>query len=438
VRFAFCALVLGATAAPCASAETLRSLAERHDLTIGVMGLDPTWNTPAQRALVAAEFNAVTAGAYWTRVRPARDQFDWSATDAFVAWAQDEQLAVHLHPLLYPADDKNPAWVLASDPSDAREMLAEHIAAAMGRYRGVARVWDVVNEAVAPTGAGGYRDSWWLRAMGPAYIVEAFRLARAHDPSAILVYNDHDIELSSAYHAGKWNTVKQILTTLHSEGLVDGMGWELHTNPDEVLGNQFVLGERMAWVEQLGLKNFVTELDVEIGPGDEALELQRQAYQRIASTWLAHHGGGWFQTWGVYDRHTWLGSDKRPLLFDESYAPKPAYFGVAAALEAATSADFTGDGVVDGADFLEWQRGVGTYDSTDLLSWRRQIARLQPPVGGLSGLHVPEPGAPALAAAATLAAVSFRALPTAHRRRRVGRSPRALPPVSPPAPRRPV
>lgn len=381
------------------AADTLRAIAERKDLKVGVMAVDATWNTPQQKSLVASEFNVVTVGTYWNRTHPARDVYDWSLTDSVVQWAEGEELGIHLHPLLYPSNDHTPAWVQASPHAEALAILEEHITAAMDRYRGVVNVWDVVNEAVSPS--GGYRDCWWLQALGPNYVVEAFRLARQHDSNAVLVYNDHDVELNNSYQNGKWNQVKTILQTLAAEDLVDGMGWQLHTAPGEVLGAQFALAERMQWVESLGLKNFVTELDMEIGGDELALQQQGAAYHKVAEVWLDHHGGGWFETWGVYDKHTWLGAAKRPLLFDEQYHRKPAYDGVLNALLEDTHADFNQDGDVDGADLLDWQRGLGDagYDSSDLLSWQRQFAANNSEVNPLIlggeqiTLAIPEPGA---------------------------------------------
>jgi endo-1,4-beta-xylanase len=385
-------LFLTVAAGQARAEETLRTLAERRDLKIGVMALDATWNTPAQKKLVESEFNAITVGSYWVRTHPARDAYDWSLTDAVVAWADGAGLGVHLHPLLYPADEHNPEWVKDADPADAPAILENHIAAAMERYRGVVDVWDVVNEAISPAPAGGYRGCWWLDALGPDYVVQAFRLARKYDPDAVLLYNEHAVERANEYQSGRWAAVQQLLTKLDEEGLVDGFGWQLHTTPGEVLGDDFALAERMQWVADRGLKNFVTELDMAIGPGDAELVRQGEAYRNIAQIWLKHNNGGWFQTWGVYDKYSWLGRDKRPLLFDETYAPKPAYHGVREALERATSADFDADGDVDGADFLRWQQGLGgERDRSDLELWKDQIDPNATEPNTPTGRFVPEP-----------------------------------------------
>jgi hypothetical protein len=76
--FAAASMVLLVTP-PATAADTLRSVAERKDLKIGVMALDNTWNTPQQKALVASEFNVVTVGTYWKRTHPSPEVYDWAA-----------------------------------------------------------------------------------------------------------------------------------------------------------------------------------------------------------------------------------------------------------------------------------------------------------------------------------------------------------------------
>jgi hypothetical protein len=82
-------------------------------------------------------------------------------------------------------------------------------------------------------------------------------------------------------------------------------------------------------------------------------------------------------------------------------------------------ADFDGDGDVDGADFLTWQRGLGTaggqsqgnangdsiIDGADLDIWRDQFG---PALGTVATAAIPEPTTGVLAAAALLAMLTRR------------------------------
>ena len=57
---------------------------------------------------------------------------------------------------------------------------------------------------------------------------------------------------------------------------------------------------------------------------------------------------------------------------------------------AVLAGDFDGDGDVDGADFLEWQQGLGTiYDATDLADWEANYGTVAPLTANSTA--VPEP-----------------------------------------------
>jgi hypothetical protein len=66
--------------------------------------------------------------------------------------------------------------------------------------------------------------------------------------------------------------------------------------------------------------------------------------------------------------------------------------------------DFNGDDIVDGADFLEWQRGFGSqYDETSLAEWKANFG-----AGGGAIAAVPEPAALALAGIALCGSAAIR------------------------------
>src|SRR5690606_11979023 len=93
---------------------------------------------------------------------------------------------------------------------------------------------------------------------------------------------------------------------------------------------------------------------------------------------------------------------------------------VVAVPAAAQNADFNGDGVVDGADFLVWQRGFGTIDplrsdgnadgdadvdADDLAAWREQFGQT---LQTADVAAVPEPSALLLLAFAVAATLTHR------------------------------
>lgn len=330
------------------SCSTALAALKDYGVPVGAMVVDPDWNDPTQKALVAREFDAATVGTFWTRTHPAPNVYDWSLTDAVVATYQPLGQKIQLTPLLWPYDKYTPQWVLDSQPGQAAEILDDHFRTALERYRGVADVWVVVNEAIGTGETDQLRDSWWSRALGEDYVVEAFRLARQYDPDAMLIYNDYGME----YSAARFSAMQGIVESLHAEGLIDGVGWQMHISP---FTNVNAMGERMAWVADLGLANFITEMDVNLADGG-SFEQQAAKYAEVLDAWLPHAHGGWFQTWGVGDDYSWLGQNARPLLFDGDLSPKPAYDAVDevlqqyALLPPELPGDTDKDGDIDTAD----------------------------------------------------------------------------------------
>jgi GH35 family endo-1,4-beta-xylanase len=89
----------------------------------------------------------------------------------------------------------------------------------------------------------------------------------------------------------------------------------------------------------LGLKVNIGEMDVQIrdvlGDLPKRLEVQRQVYHDIIAACVKEERFIAVTFWGFTDAHSWIdyffGADD-PLLFDENYKPKPAYWGVMEAL----------------------------------------------------------------------------------------------------------
>lgn len=272
-----------------------------------------------------------TVPAYWKYNTRITESYTFDTTDEAVAFAEENDWDVHGHPLVWGSDQHIPDWVLDKPASEAEAIMLDHIRTVAGRYRGRIDAWDVVNEAIEDDGS--YRNSYWHRGMNRDFIVKAFIEAKQADPEAVLLYNDYGIETNAA----KFNSVKRMLGWIASRGAqVDGLGWQLHADVNEVLDANFPLAQRMQEISAMGLDNYVTELDIRIPDNSEFwLERQKEAYKKVTSIFLRNSTRGkYFQTWGLTDKHTWWDNFKpqnaphQPLPFDRNYQKKPAYWGM--------------------------------------------------------------------------------------------------------------
>lgn len=286
----------------------------------------------ANRQLYRDQINVGTVPAYWKfNTHNIEGEYDWRTTDEAVRFGEQNNWELHGHPLVWGHDRFIPDWVLNKPASQGEAIMLDHIRTVVRRYRGRIATWDVVNEAIDDDGT--YRNCYWNRAMTGEYIAKAFIEAKNADRNATLLYNDYGIETNRA----KFNTVKSMLGWIRSLGArVDGLGWQLHVHADDVLDDDFPLAQRMRDISDMGLKNYVTELDIRI-PNNSAhwLERQKQAYKKIAGIFLRNRTrGAYFQTWGLSDKYTWwndfdpANAPHYPLPFDVNNQKKPAYWGL--------------------------------------------------------------------------------------------------------------
>ena len=75
-------------------------------------------------------------------------------------------------------------------------VMQDHIRRVMGHWKGQIPSWDVVNEAFDADGT--LRDCVWRRVIGPDWVEQAFRAARAADPTAKLYLNEFGADTPNA------------------------------------------------------------------------------------------------------------------------------------------------------------------------------------------------------------------------------------------------
>jgi endo-1,4-beta-xylanase len=283
----------------------------------------------AYRELVAAQFSSVTPEneMKWYAVEPKRSEFSFGAADAIVDKARDAHQKVRGHTLVWHA--QLPGWVKKLGSDDLRAAMNEHIARVMDHFKDDVGVWDVVNEPI--TDRGTLRNSVFMRRLGPGYIADAFRSARAADADAKLYLNEIGAEGINA----KSNELYEIVRGLKAAGVpIDGVGFQTHANLDG-LPPDFV--ENMRRFKALGLDIAITEADVGLKLPPSAADLQAQAeiYAQIVRSCLAVECRS-LTFWGFTDGRSWISETQAGMgaatLLDEELRPKPAFFAVQRAL----------------------------------------------------------------------------------------------------------
>ena len=321
-----------AAPASVATPSRLRLRALAGNFLIGFAATNNFWTLPdaaAYESTAAAEFNVLTPENQmkFDAVHPRQNMYTFAAADEYVRFAHANKMTLHGHTLVW--HEQLPGWLTGRSwtADELTKMLRDHIDTVVGHFRGKVAIWDVVNEAFAEDGTR--RATIWQRTIGPSYVEQAFRLAHAADPAAALIYNDYDIETLNP----KSNAVYAMVADFKSRGVpIDGVGFQLHLSTAGV--DLASLSANMKRFADLGVKLYITEMDVRLPSSADKAALQRQAaiYGDVLDRCLLQPACVSFQMWGFTDRYSWVPSTfpgtGHALIFDERYKPKPAYYAL--------------------------------------------------------------------------------------------------------------
>ncbi|KAF7171513.1 hypothetical protein CNMCM5623_003841 [Aspergillus felis] len=305
---------------------TLRQEAAKKDILIGSGAINPSYLDEAQFATVLAQqFNSLSPEneMKWKFIHPTEDYYDWSKIDRLVAFAEDHDMVVKGHGLI--SSCCNPDYLLnITDPTEFRAAMAAHFEAVMQRYNGKVDRWDVVTEALETLG-GGLQSNIFLDVLGSGYIADAFRIARAAKQDAKLFINENQVEA----YPGKRQELYDLVSGLVADGVpIDGVALQMHVT-EGVPVPPGVITEMFNRFKALGLETTIAEMDVHTLNAT----LQTEIYGDLVSEGL-HAGITDITFWGFTDKHayTWIEGAK-PLMFDECYRPKGAYYATHAAFQ---------------------------------------------------------------------------------------------------------
>ncbi|MFJ2725074.1 endo-1,4-beta-xylanase [Streptomyces collinus] len=329
------ALVFTAPAAHAAD-PPLRDLAAARGKVVGT-AVTGSKLTGTYGAIAGAQFGSLTPdnAMKWGSVEPTRGGFDWAEADQIVAFAQAHGQQVRGHTLVWHS--QNPSWLTNGSwtPAQLSGLLQNHISTEVGRYKGEIAAWDVVNEPFNEDGT--YRTGLWYDGLGSGYIASALTWAHAADPNAKLYINDYNVEGVDAKSTALYNLVK----SLKQQGVpIDGVGLQAHL----ILGQvPSTLQQNIQRFADLGVDVAITELDVRMALPADSGELAQQAadFRSVVAACVAVARCAGVTVWGFADSDSWVPGTfpgyGAATPYDENYAPKPAYRGLAEALGGSTT-----------------------------------------------------------------------------------------------------
>lgn len=308
----------------------------------------------AATLIVQKHFNAIVAENCMksAEIHPEEDRYNFRQADQFVQFGVDNNLTITGHCLIWHS--QLPAWFCVNEkgenvaPEILKERMKEHIYTVVGRYKGVIKGWDVVNEAILEDGS--YRKSKFYEILGEEFIPLAFQYAQEADPDAELYYNDYN-----EWYPGKRETVVRLINTLKERGIrFDAIGMQGHVGMSNPTIEMYQ--ETINDYVNAGVKVLITELDMsplpeprrmgganladmeayrkEIDPYTEGLpEEVAQAWNNrmmeLFNLFLKNSDNVLRVTmWGVSDADSWKnnfpvpGRTDYPLLFDRDHQPK--------------------------------------------------------------------------------------------------------------------
>ena len=311
-------------------------------------------NDIAYRSILVKEHNSITTenALKWPTVHPAESKFDFSGGDYIAAFCVANKKRMHGHCLVWYT--ANPDWLnqFSGDSLAWESLFKTHIQTVVAHYKGKATGWDVVNEAFHD-GDGSLRvddmdatdnfddGSIWARHLGRDYIARAFIYAHEADPDALLFYNDYGQEWGTR----KTDSIIAMVSDFKKRGIpISGLGMQMHTDINASADGITVALQKLA---ATGLSVHISELDIGVNPSNDPSAIftnarsQQQAdkfgfivhqYRQLVPT--AQRYG--ITTWNVTDKDSWivtyLNHKDWPLLFDNTYQRKAAYYSFRSAL----------------------------------------------------------------------------------------------------------
>jgi len=317
----------------------LRDLADIVGMTIGTDFYLTNMLDAQFSQIMKRDFNVVVLGGFsWPGFWLGPGQYDFSELDKEVDYAIQNGWRVRASHLVWGETSTLPDWLLKGKFTRGEyiQILEQHVKTMVGRYKGRVQEWSVANEASYRSFYSG--GDFWGDKIGSDYVEMSFRWAKETDPNSILIFNESDIE--SPRDALTRRVITKMYSTveaLKEKGVpIDVVGMQMHllmTNESLTAPKKEDVIATMQKFAKLGVRLYITEFDVDLTnapvASTEKWQYEAQLYHDMLQACLESGVCDNFTTWGISDSVSWIKEPNAdPLMFDQQFKPKPAYFAV--------------------------------------------------------------------------------------------------------------
>ncbi len=341
-----CTMALALVVSACESEPKGLADAYKKHFKIGVAVNQTNVSDPAQIALIKENFNSITAENDMKPgpTEPQEGVFDFEKADKIANFCRENNIPLRGHTLIWHSQVGR--WMFYDEEGNlvSKEVLFKrmenHITTIVNRYKDIIYCWDVVNEAITDddNAENPYRQSLFYKIAGDEFIAKAFEYAHAADPNAILFYNDYN-----AANPGKAQRIYDMVKKMQDAGVpITGIGMQGHYNIYEPSMEN--IDAAITKYEELVDYIHFTEVDIRVNREmggqlqfsregaeitDEVKKAQADKYVALFEV-LRNHSEkiDCVTFWNLSDKDSWLDARNYPLLIDENYQYKDAYYQV--------------------------------------------------------------------------------------------------------------
>ncbi|PVF98114.1 hypothetical protein CPB86DRAFT_814986 [Serendipita vermifera] len=269
----------------------------------------------------------------WDATEPTQGVFSYTNADTIVDWALCGGKEVRGHTLVWHS--QLPSWITSGsfDNSTLVSIMQNHITNLVTHFAGRVKTWDVVNEIFNEDGT--WRTSVFYNTIGEYFVDIAFRAAEAADPNIGLAANEYNLD----YGGAKATAYINLVNNLKSRGVkITQIGSQSHLIVGSVPSASSLTSTFTA-ITATGVDLAVTELDIRmtLPVTDALLQQQKKDYNAVVLACMRTTRCVGVTIWTYSDYYSWIPSvfsgQGAALPWDDQLQTKPAFFGIADALQ---------------------------------------------------------------------------------------------------------